>query len=203
VEQGGYEMINKIINRINEIISNKLFCLVAIDGCGGSGKSTLAELIVSSNAGGQIIHMDAFYKPSTERLQQDISIKEPGADYDIPRLKHDVISLIHNGEEARYQRYDWVEDKLAEWHTVEPKGLIIVEGVYSISDQLHNMYDIKIFVDCNRELRLRRGLERDGENALDFWKNWMIEEDKYLLEQKPRDKSDFIVSGEESYKFLK
>ena len=192
-------MINKIINKINETLSVKSFCLVAIDGCGGSGKSTLAEHIVSRYVGGQIIHMDDFYKPSNERLQLEISKKEPGADYDIIRLKQGVIIPIISGMEARYQRYDWDMDKLVEWHTVEPNGLIIVEGVYSISDQLHNKYDIKIFVECNRELRLNRGLVRDGENALDFWEHWMIGEDKYLQEQKPRERSDFIISGEIKY----
>lgn len=29
-----------------------------------------------------------------------------------------------------------------------PYGLIIVEGIYSICDQLYNKYDIKIFVEC-------------------------------------------------------
>ena len=192
-------MINNIINKIKETLSVKSYCLVAIDGCGGSGKSTLAEHIVSKYVGGQIIHMDDFYKPSNERLQLEISKKEPGADYDVIRLKQDIISPIINGIEARFQRYDWDLDKLAEWHTVEPNGLIIVEGVYSISDQLHNKYDIKIYVECNRELRLKRGLVRDGENALDFWEHWMTEEDKYLQEQKPRDRSDFIISGEEKY----
>ena len=192
-------MINKIINKINETLSVKSFCLVAIDGCGGSGKSTLAEHIVSRYVGGQIIHMDDFYKPSNERLKLEIIKKEPGADYDIIRLKQGVIIPIISGMEARYQRYDWDMDKLVEWHTVEPNGLIIVEGVYSISDQLHNKYDIKIFVECNRELRLNRGLVRDGENALDFWEHWMIGEDKYLQEQKPRERSDFIISGEIKY----
>lgn len=190
-------MIDKILNKIKETTSVKPFCLVAIDGCGGSGKSTLSEYIVSRYGGGQIIHMDDFYKPSNERLQLEINKKDSGSDYDIKRLTQDIIIPIINGMDARYQRYDWDVDKLVEWHTVEPNGLIIVEGVYSISDQLHNKYDIKIFVECNRELRLKRGLERDGENALDFWKQWMIEEDKYLQEQKPRDRSDFTISGEE------
>jgi uridine kinase len=189
-------MIGEIINKIKETILTKPFCLVAIDGCGGAGKSTLAEHIVSKYGCGQIIHMDDFYKPSNERLQLEMNKKESGADYDIKRLNQDVIDPITNVMEARYQRYDWVEDKLAEWHTVQPNGLIIVEGVYSIIDQLHNKYDIKIFVECNRKLRLKRGLERDGENALDFWKQWMIEEDKYLQEQKPQDRSNFIISGE-------
>ncbi len=190
-------MINKIIDKIKEIISVKSFCLVAIDGCGGSGKSTLAEHIVSSYGGGHIIHMDDFYKPSNDRLQLDISKKESGADYDIRRLKQDVIHPIINGVKARYQRYDWNEDTLAEWHTVEPKGLIIVEGVYCLCDLLIDNYDIKKFVECNREVRLKRGLMRDGEKALSLWEQWMIGEDKYLQEQKPRDRSDYIILGGE------
>lgn len=192
-------MIDEIINKIEENISIKPFCLVAIDGCGGSGKSTLAEQIVLRYGSGQIIHTDDFYKPSSERLQLDIDKKEPRADYDIGRLTREVIYPITNLKEAKYQRYDWVRDKLAEWHTVQPNGLIIVEGVYSISDQLYDKYDIKIFVECNRKLRLKRGLERDGENALGFWIQWMAEEDKYIQEQKPQERSDFIISGEKEY----
>lgn len=192
-------MIDKIINKIKENILIKQFCLVAIDGFGGAGKSTLAEHIVSTYGSSQIIHMDDFYKPSNKRLQLEISKKESGSDYDIKRLSDDIIIPIINGMEAKYQRYDWNMDKLAEWHTVEPNGLIIVEGVYSISNQLYNKYDIKIFVECNRELRLKRGLERDGESALDFWEQWMIGEEKYFQEQKPRDRADFTISGEEKY----
>ena len=192
-------MIDKIINKIKENILIKQFCLVAIDGFGGAGKSTLAEHIVSTYGSSQIIHMDDFYKPSNKRLQLEISKKESGSDYDIKRLSDDIIIPIINGMEAKYQRYDWNMDKLAEWHTIEPNGLIIVEGVYSISNQLYNKYDIKIFVECNRELRLKRGLERDGESALDFWEQWMIGEEKYFQEQKPRDRADFTISGEEKY----
>lgn len=78
--------------------------------------------------------------------------KEVAADYDIERLNQNVINLIISGKEARYQRYDWVLDDLKEWHTVQPNGLIIVEGVYSMSDELYSKYDIKIFVECNRKL---------------------------------------------------
>jgi len=85
-------------------------------------------------------------------------------DYNIKRLNQHVIGPIISGKEAKYQRYDWVLDDLSEWHTVQPKGLIIFEGVYSISDELYSKYDIKIFVECNRKLRLKR----DRESALGF-----------------------------------
>ncbi|MBW9159379.1 uridine kinase family protein [Clostridium tagluense] len=191
--------MNKILNKIEKINLLKAFCTIAIDGCGGAGKSTLAEYIGSKYVGAQIIHMDDFYKPSNKRVQCRICDKEVAADYDIKRLNQQVINMIISGKESKYQKYDWVLDKLSEWHTVQPNRLIIVEGVYSLSNELFSKYDIKIFVECNRKIRLKRGLERDGSNALDFWEQWMNEEDKYLHEQKPQDRADFIISGEEKY----
>lgn len=189
-------MMNKILNKIDLL---KHFCIVAIDGCGGAGKSTLAEYIGSKYGCAQIIHMDDFYKPTSKRAPGRMCDKEVAADYDIKRLKQNVFDPIISGKEAKYQRYDWVLDDLSEWHAIQPKGLIIIEGIYSMSDELYSKYDIKIFVECNKKLRLKRGLERDGENSLGFWEQWMSGEEKYLHEQKPQDSADFIISGEEKY----
>lgn len=168
-------IICKILSKIKEISLVKPFCAVAIDGCGGAGKSTLARHIALKYGETQIIHMDDFYKPSSKRASDGIYDKAAGADYDIERLNEQVINPIIAGNESRYQRYDWT------------------------ADELYSKYDVKIFVECNRELRLKRGLERDGESALDFWKQWMIKEDRYLQKQKPQNRVDFIISGEEKY----
>jgi uridine kinase len=192
-------MIDRIINKIQEISSVKSFCMAAIDGCGGSGKSTLAQYIASKCGGAQIVHIDDFYKPSNKRVESKLYSQEVAADYDIKRLIEQVIDPIIAGRESRYQRYDWPIDDLAEWHRVKPEGLIIIEGVYSLSDELYSKCNIKIFVECSRELRLKRGLERDGEDAIEAWERWMSGEDKYLNEQKPQNRADFIISGEEKY----
>lgn len=69
-------------------------------------------------------------------------------------------------------------------------------GCYSTINQLRNFYQLNIFVDCDKTIRLKRGLERDGELALQFWINWMDGEAKYFAEQCTKDKADFIITGD-------
>ncbi|UOQ92482.1 hypothetical protein MUO14_18800 [Halobacillus shinanisalinarum] len=97
-----------------------------------------------------------------------------------------------------YQRYDWDHDELAEWHHISPSGVIVVEGCYAARDQLRSYYDYTVWVECPREVRLKRGLERDGQEALSFWQDWMEQEDRYIEIQQPRDQVDFIIKGIEN-----
>jgi hypothetical protein len=53
-----------------------------------------------------------------------------------------------------------------------------------------------VWVDAPAELRLRRGIERDGENHRSLWERWMLEEDAFFRTDETRDRAHFIVSGE-------
>jgi hypothetical protein len=47
-----------------------------------------------------------------------------------------------------------------------------------------------------REVRLRRGIERDGEHLRGMWTHtWMPEEDAYVREQQPHLRADLVVAG--------
>ena len=79
---------------------------------------------------------------------------------------------------------------------VSPHGVVIVEGVYSSRRELASLYDLRIWVECPRELRLSRGLARDGETARKLWEeDWMPSEDRYLEEHRPLERADAVVSG--------
>jgi hypothetical protein len=65
----------------------------------------------------------------------------------------------------------------------------VPEGVSSLPDVL----------DLGRrpaELRLRRGLERDGDDARTQWESWMAEEENYRATEHPRERADFVVRGD-------
>ncbi|MEM1256742.1 MAG: uridine kinase, partial [Cyanobacteria bacterium P01_H01_bin.21] len=91
----------------------------------------------------------------------------------------------------------WCKDVLTEAQHILPGAIVIVEGVFSSRDELAAKYDFRIWVDCPRQLRLKRGIERDGESYRDRWEqDWMPSEDQYVENHQPIDRADFVASGE-------
>ncbi|AJG77072.1 AAA family ATPase [Bacillus cereus] len=170
--------------------------IIGIDGCGGAGKSTLANKIKSNFSTVTIVHMDDFYLPSAKIVNEHPTNKLIGADFDWKRLLQEVLDPISNGIEGCYKRYDWETDSLAESHTISANGIVIIEGVYATRQELAGIYDLKIWVNCPRETRIKRGIARDGEAARDMWENnWMIAEDMYVESHKPHEFADVIIDG--------
>lgn len=119
-----------------------------------------------------------------------------GGDFDWQRLRDQVLLPLKENRPGRYQRYDWAEGALAEWHTVSATGAVIVEGVYTLRLELTDLYDFKVWIECPREIRLARGLARDGEEARAVWEqDWMPKEDRYVETHRPGERADLRVNG--------
>ncbi|MGH2757035.1 MAG: hypothetical protein ACRDI3_04535, partial [Actinomycetota bacterium] len=156
--------------------------LVAIDGWGGSGKTSLAEWL-ADRLGGTRVCSDDFARPGV-------------LGWEWRRFDEQVLSPLRADERVRYQRYDWDDDQLAEWHEIEPGGFLIAEGVSISRKELGDPWDLKVWVECPYELRLARGVKRDGEAMRDTWVNlWLPEEVRYVEEQRPHERADYIVLG--------
>jgi uridine kinase len=140
-----------------------------------------------------VIEMDDFYRPRARRAQRpDVH----GATYDRNRLVADVLEPLAAGRPGRYQRYDWDEDRLAEWHDVPGDSVVVIEGVYSTSAPLRGYVDFTVWVDCPYEVRLRRGVVRDGEAMRTEWvEEWMPAEDAYVEDERPDDRAGLVLDG--------
>jgi hypothetical protein len=157
--------------------------LVGIDGFGGSGKSTLARHIAAAVAGSVIVSVDDFSGPRI-------------AEWDWDRLRAEVLLPLLAGRPGRYQRWDWPSDSPAEWHDVPVGRTVLIEGVSSTRPEVDAPWDLTIWVEAPRELRLQRALNRDGPAMLDRWlTDWMPSEEAYAARERPHARVDLIVPG--------
>jgi uridine kinase len=169
---------------------------IGIDGPGGSGKSTIARQLALAAPDFQVIALDDFYRPSRERYAGPIAQRPVAADYDLERLRREVLEPLASGRPAAYRRYDWETDAVGTERVAVQKPSVVLEGIYSSSAALVPFLDVTIWIECPRELRLARGLARDGEPARARWElDWMPGEDLYLQKERPRERAAFVCDG--------
>ena len=160
---------------------------VAIDGRGGAGKSTLARALACGWQGATVVEMDDFevYRGA-----------EADGRPDVARVLGAVLEPHAAGAPGRYRRYDWDAGLPAEPRQVPAGGVLILEGVYSACAALRRHLDYAIWVECPRALRLRRGVERDGEPMRATWvERWMPAEDAYFERERPDLAADLVIDG--------
>lgn len=155
--------------------------LVAIDGPGGAGKSTYAARLAEA-CDAQVVHTDDF-------ASWDNPI------HWWPRLEEQVLRPIAANQAARYQRYDWNRRTFAEWHTVAPGGVLILEGVSSARAAVRDRLSFSVWIETPRQIRLLRGLARDGNDAEKLWERWMSDEDAHFATDRTREHADAVVFG--------
>jgi uridine kinase len=154
--------------------------LVAIDGRGGSGKSTLATALARARDDVQVIHLDDFYLA-------------PWGELDWEAVRSSVLEPLLAGRRAAHRRFDWWANGPAEWHHLEPRGVVVVEGVFALRPELRDLYDVTAWVETPFEVCLARGLARDGEDARGLWLAWARREDRFIESQRPHELADMVV----------
>ena len=71
--------------------------------------------------------------------------------------------------------------QLDTWQEVESKKVMIVEGTYATHPEIQVAYDMKLFLDINKEEQKSRILHRNGEQMLEqFLSKWIPLEEMYF-----------------------
>src|SRR6056297_1641272 len=142
--------------------------VVGIAGGTGSGKTTVVREIVQRLPKDEvaIIPQDSYYKDSSHipmEERHDINFDHPSAIEFKLLIEH--ISKLKQGIPVQQPIYSYLTStRSEETITVEPKNVIIVEGIMILQNlKLRNLMDIKVFVDADNDDRLMRVVQRDIE----------------------------------------
>ncbi len=140
--------------------------VIGIAGGSGSGKTTVAQQILNRVGANQIafIQHNSYYKdlgglPPTQHAS--INFDHPNS-LDTNLLIQHIVSL-RDGKAVEVPIYDFSTDKrTSRTFRIEPRRVILVEGILIfVEPALRDLFDIKIFVDTNSDIRFIRRLERD------------------------------------------
>lgn len=157
--------------------------VVAVDGSGGAGKSSLAAYL-ARELDAPIVHTD------------DFASWEKPVDW-WPELIERVLAPLAEGTSARYIPTSWGGPERDEV-VIEPTDFVLLEGVSASRAAFRPYLAYSIWIETPRELRLRRGLHRDGEDARADWERWMAEEDAYIEREHPAEGADLVLPGNEN-----
>jgi uridine kinase len=140
--------------------------VIGIAGGSGSGKTTVAQAILQRVGPDRIAFLqhDAYYKdlsglPPTQHAA--VNFDHPDSLETDLLIEH--IASLRSGNAVEVPIYDFsIDRRTDQTFTVQPQRVIIVEGILIFTEAaLRAMFDVKIFVDTDSDLRLIRRLERD------------------------------------------
>ena len=140
--------------------------VIGIAGGTGSGKTTVVRKIIESFKEGEVavIPQDSYYRDNSEmplEERQKLNFDEPAAIEWELLVKH--LKQLKEGKPVEQPTYSYLTcTRLPETIHVEPRDIIIVEGILILCDPaLRDMLDMKIFVDADSDERLIRVIHRD------------------------------------------
>ena len=140
--------------------------VIGIAGGTGSGKSTVAMVIIDRVGANHIALLphDAYYKDLSglESAQRSL------INFDHPDSLETSLLVAHIKQLKNFQAielpvYDFkTHTRTQKTVHIEPQPVILVEGILILAEkELRELFDVKIFVDTDADIRFIRRLERD------------------------------------------
>lgn len=139
--------------------------VIGIAGGTGSGKTTLTAHLVETFGGDvSVVYHDNYYKAHPNMTYEEraaLNYDHPDA-FDTGLMVEDLKTLCA-GKTIHCPVYDYsIHNRSDRTVEVKPTKVVIVEGILIFHpEELHNLMDIKIFVDTDADVRILRRILRD------------------------------------------
>jgi uridine kinase len=142
--------------------------VIGIAGGSGSGKTTVANVILARVGANHIAYLahDAYYK----NLDNLPLAQRTIINFDHPNSLDTDLLIQHVRELRKWMPieqpiYDFkTHSRTTETRRIDPQPVILVEGILIFAEaELRQLFDVKIFVDTDADIRFIRRLQRDIE----------------------------------------
>lgn len=179
--------------------------IIGVAGGSASGKSELADYIKSQfEQDAVVISLDNFYLRKAARPSH-LSFDDPNA-LEWP-LIIDMLIKLKQGKQAIIPVYDFSHsDRTNKTITIQPKSIVIIEGLWALNKRICHLINLKIFVDASSEIRFTRRLNRDTlergrspESVKSVWPEVESFASKYVEPQKVEPQVNIISNNSNAH----
>jgi len=193
--------------RAAAIVRRSQALLVAISGIDGSGKSTLARRLATRLAaaglGVACIGVDPWQNPQTVRFggpDRGLHFYRHAIRFDalFAELVEPLVGTRRIDLRAQAMRTD--DDVTYPVHyRYTDVDVVLLEGIFLLQPQFHDLYDLRIWVECSFETALRRALARNAEGRPvdllreDYLTIYHAAQRHHLAVDDPRARADFAL----------
>lgn len=142
--------------------------VIGVAGGTGSGKTTVAHRILDRVGAENITYIphDAYYKDLSHLSHEERS----QVNFDHPDSLETELLVAHlkrlrRGKAVDIPVYDFkTHTRTSETEHIVPAPIIIVEGILIFAEaELRALFDVKLYIDTDADIRLIRRLQRDVE----------------------------------------
>ena len=200
-----YENLShQIKERYENHIKTRPF-IVAIDGLSGAGKTTLVQQLKGNLDNIVIIHIDDHIVERSKRYDtgQEQWFEYYQLQWDANYLKEHLFQKIQqNVSLLNLPFYHKEEDThFNQIIHLSSNSIVLIEGIFLLRDEWKSFYDYVIFLDCPKEIRYERVLQRDtyigdlDERLNKYKERYWVAEEYYLNKQKPLELAHCILKS--------
>jgi uridine kinase len=157
--------------------------LVVVDGPSGSGKTSLAKRLAWALHRVPVVHLDHLYEGWR-------GLPLIGCTLDAW-----VLTPLRCNLPGRHLVYDWNRKQFAEWREVPIAPALVVEGTGAGQRRFAPWTTLRIWVECDTDLRHERALRREAADDAPQLQRWWQEEQEHFLAERTRERADLVVDG--------
>ena len=78
---------------------------------------------------------------------------------------------------------------------MEPAPLLVLEGVGSGASRFADLVTVLVWIEAGHDVRLERGLARDGEAFAPHWERWAADEAVLFARERTRERAHVVLDG--------